>query len=270
MGFIEDFERNAKKEIEKCVSKEDKILVACSGGKDSTTLLYLLHKFGYNVEAIIINLKMGEWFEKNVENIKKFCKQHNIKLHEVNMRELLGSMCYIRSCIQSKVKLSNCAICGVIKRYLLNKYAKMLGATKLATGHNRDDLVESIFMNLIMNNHKMCLNLVQTNENNDVFIKKVKPLNYISEKDIKKYSKLMNFPVIYDPSPCSFNAFRRFVLDLIKKYKINEENVVKYFLTLLPKIKEKYKPKKLGKCKLCGEPSSGEICKTCQLISLIR
>ena len=183
MAFVEEFERKVKKEIEKRINKEDKVLVACSGGKDSTTILYILHKLGYNVEAIIINLRMGEWFEKNVQNLRKFCKQHNIVLHEVDIRKhLAGSMHYIRSRVQSKAKVSNCTICGVIKRYFLNIYAKKLGATKLVTGHNLNDLVESIVMNVIMGNHRLCLNLLNSSSSN-LFVKKVKPLNFIKEED---------------------------------------------------------------------------------------
>jgi len=136
MDFTEQFERKVKNTIEKynLVNKKDKILVACSGGKDSTTTLYLLHKFGYDVEALIIDLLIRKWSKNNLENVKKFCKEYKIKLHIINIRKEIGySMCYIRSIIQSKKKLNNCTICGPIRRWLINKKARTLRATKLAT-----------------------------------------------------------------------------------------------------------------------------------------
>ena len=116
--FILEFEQKVKATIKKykLCTKKERIIVACSGGKDSTTVLYLMKKFGYSVEALIIDLLIGKWSDKNLQNIKKFCQEQKIKLHEVNLREEFGcSMCFMRSGIQKKVKLNNCLICGIIK-----------------------------------------------------------------------------------------------------------------------------------------------------------
>jgi uncharacterized protein (TIGR00269 family) len=273
MKFIKEFEARVKKKAKKLLNKKEKILVACSGGKDSTTILYLLHKWGYDVEAIIIDLLMGEWFEKNVQNITKFCKDQGVRLHIVNVREALGgSMCYVRSCIQNKIKLNNCMICGVIKRYLLNKKARELGGAKIVTGHNRDDLVESVIMNLIMGSPRLCMGLGPRTGviRNELFTQKIKPLNYIAESDIKKYSEIMGFPVVYEPCPCSHNAFRRDVKKLLNKYAMDQDNVVKFLKKIQPRIEKKYKINgELKKCSVCGEAARGETCKTCELINLI-
>ena len=97
---------------------------------------------------------IGDWSEKNLDNAQSFCRDHKIKLNVVNLRAEFGcSMCFMRSGIQKKVKLNNCMICGIIKRWLLNKKARDLEADKIVTGHNLDDAAETFMMNLLF-----CLN----------------------------------------------------------------------------------------------------------------
>ena len=278
--FIQNFEKKVRETIKKygLASKKDKIVVACSGGKDSTTVLYLLKKFGYDVSALFINLLMGQWSKKNLENLKKFCKQYKIKLYVVDMRKEFGcSMCYLRSSIKSKTNISNCAICGVVRRWLLNKKARQLGADKIATGHNLDDEVETILMNVLKGNLELSLGFGPTVGviEDKRFVPRIKPLYFCTNDEIKKYSKIMKFPVLYQPCPC-LASFRKEIRELIPSLeKIDKKikmNLVENFLNVvLPIVREKYKEeiKEMRYCKTCGEPSRNEICKRCSLIEVL-
>jgi uncharacterized protein (TIGR00269 family) len=278
-GFTEQFEEKVKDTVKKydLVQKNDKVIVACSGGKDSTTTLYLLKKFGYDVEALIIDLLIGKWSEDNLENVKKFCKKLGVKLHVINMRHEFGcSICYIRSGIQSKERLGNCSICGVIKRWLLNKKARELGAMKLATGHNLDDEAETVLMTLFKGKPEIMLGAGPKTMGikDEKFIPRIKPLYFCTNAEVARYSKAMNFPVLYDPCPCSVGTYRRrirkWLAELAKRDSDIKENLVNNFLQLLPVLRESRKPgKKIRYCRNCKEPSRNEICKRCELIKII-
>ncbi|MBN2112442.1 TIGR00269 family protein [Candidatus Woesearchaeota archaeon] len=279
-AFVKKIENKVKETIKKykLFNKGEKILVAASGGKDSTTVLYILKKLGYNIEAVTIDVAMGSYTKNNLKNLTEFCKKEKINLYSMSLREEFGgSVCYIKSALSSKgIKLNSCAVCGVLRRYLVNKAAKRLKAKKLVTGHNLDDEAQSIMMNFFRNTLHWSARLGPKSgiEGAKGFIPRVKPLYFIPEKDIARYSKIMKFPVYYGKCPCSAEVFRRFTGNLLNDYeKTNpklKENIADYFLKSLPKLKQKYKFGNARRCIQCGEPSKEAVCRACQIISQVK
>lgn len=282
--FIEYFEKKVRKTIRtnKLIGKKENILVACSGGKDSTTALYLLNKLTkpnkkIEIQAIHIDPSIGKYSEINKKNIIKFCKKNKIKLHLSSFRQEFGySLCYIKGLLKQKdIKWKSCTICGVLKRYLLNKKAKQLKATKLVTGHNLDDEAQSIIMNIFQNHVEILPRLGPKTgiAEHKGFIPRIKPLYFCKEQETKLYSKLKNFPVKYEKCPCREEAYRKDIADMLnefeKHHKATKTAIVQSFLKLLPILKKANKGK-IKLCKKCSEPSSAETCKTCKLINPLK
>jgi len=276
ISFIKYFEKKVEDTIKKykLINKKDKILVAISGGKDSFTALYLLNKLGYNVEALFIDLKIKDFSDKNLNNIQEFCKKNNIKLNIVDIKKETNHS-LVQFC--KKINQTNCATCGVLKRYYLNKKSKELNADKIVTGHNLDDEAENILLNIFNNNFLISLGLgISTGIKNDKFFaQRIKPLYFCTNEETRKYAKLNKLPFLSTICPLRIDAFRKEVRDFIKSLEKFEPklkiNLVNYFNKELINLKIKHlKKQEIKKCKSCGEPTRTNICKKCELINLIK
>lgn len=276
-GFVKKIEQRVASTIKKyrLINPADKVLVAASGGKDSTTLLYILKKLGYNVEAATINVHIGCYTKQNLNRVKRFCKKIGIKLHIIDFKKVCGaSLDYFNKQLRNKgIKLGPCTICGVLKRKLLNQLARKLGATKLATGHTLDDVAQSVFLNLLKNRLEINTHL---GPNSGVisknFVPRIKPLYFVSESETTTYSKMHGFDVYYQRCPRSFASTRHQLRRFFASYANPDAkaNLINWFVKTLPKLKKKYSHKKILSCTTCGEPSSSKVCRACQILALLK
>lgn len=278
MNLKNKIEKQVEKTLKKVgISKKDKIIVALSGGKDSTLTAYLLKKYGYNIEGFHIDLKIGSYSERCLVAVKELCDLLGIKLHLYDIKNEMGnSMCYLRSAVQTKNRsqgkneLKNCAICGVIKKWIMNKEARRLKGKYIATGHNLDDEAQTFLMNILKGSPKLSSNSGERTQNvaNKKFIPRIKPLFNVAENDIREYTKKLKLPVVYEKCPCSFDSYRitlrKFLNTLSEEDK---KNILKNFERVSLKM-GKMKGKEINYCTNCGEPSRNKMCKKCELLKI--
>ncbi len=275
--FSKYFEKKVFKTLSKynMIEKGDNVAVALSGGKDSSVLLYLLNKFreqyqGFDLHALLIDEGIPNYREITKKDAKKFCKQLGIPLKIISFKSEIG-----KKLGQLVHKNQNpCATCGVLRRYFLNKGARELDATKIATGHNADDEAQSIWMNSIKGNLEFSAKLgpVTGMIVHEKFVKRIKPLYFMLEKEVLIYAKLQNLPVTFIECPNTKISFRndigKILNELESKYPGTKQSIINSFLEILPALKNHFREEKkhLGTCKSCGEPAVKEFCRACELI----
>ncbi|MEM0173235.1 MAG: TIGR00269 family protein [Sulfolobaceae archaeon] len=266
----------------KMISKNDVVAVAVSGGKDSTTLLHVLHKLSNKMgfEIIGLNIDLGidggyEYSKKSTEIARKNFEMLGIKYRIIRLKEEFG---FGIDDTKNKTSRPVCSTCGIVKRYLLNRFAKEMGANVLATGHNLNDIAQFILAGYVNGDVNNLSKLSPVLPAEFGFIKKIKPLFLIPEKEIMTYAISNNIQFVYDSCPHTFRRIGGVMQTSIRRsLEELEERVPGIMLRLVENFEEKIRPlleirtekEELNFCKECGMPTSKgrELCSFCAIRS---
>jgi tRNA 2-thiocytidine biosynthesis protein TtcA len=172
----------------------DKIMVCLSGGKDSYTMLDVLMYFQriapihFSIIAVNLDQKQPGFPEHVLPNY----------LDALNVEyKIVEEDTY--SIVMDKIPegKTTCSLCSRLRRGILYKTAKQLGATKIALGHHRDDILETMFLNIFYGGKLKGMPAKLVSDNGEHVV--IRPLAYCTEADIQKYSNELAFPII----PCN-------------------------------------------------------------------
>ena len=196
------------------IEENDRVMACLSGGKDSYTLLDILLNLQQhapiNFEIIAVNLDQKQpGFPEQV--LPQYLKSLGVNYH------ILEKDTY--SIVQEKTPegKTTCALCSRLRRGNLYGYASEIGATKIALGHHRDDIMETLFLNMFYGGKLKAMppKLLSDDGANIV----IRPLAYCKEADIAKYAKLKEFPII----PCNLcgsqdNLQRQVIKEMLQSW----------------------------------------------------
>ncbi|MCD6226283.1 MAG: TIGR00269 family protein [Candidatus Aenigmarchaeota archaeon] len=275
--FIKNIEKKVKRTISqnKLIKNGDRIAIAFSGGKDSSTLLIILNKIfknNPNIKLFAITIDQGIKLRSNemLKKTKKLCQQLNIDHYIFSFKDEFGITV---DDLKRKMKTGFCGSCGILRRYILNKKARELKATKLATGHNLDDETQTIIMNMIRGD---LLRLARVGpmpilSRHKKFVPRIKPLIEIPEEESKLYAKLNKISFTQKKCPYSYDDPLRgntikFLNNLEKTSPGIKNSLLQSAYKIKPFIKDKFKQEKIRTCEICGEPSSQKKCRVCELL----
>lgn len=278
--FVKYFEKKVLKTIKRfnLLDKKENLGVALSGGKDSLTVLNILKKISeknpkIKVSAILIDEGIEGYRDKTIIDAEDFCTKNSIKLSIFSYKEEFG---YTLDEILKILNVKPCSVCGVFRRYLLNKKAREHGFTKIATGHNLDDECQSILMNQIRNSIKDSAKLGPTTgvTKDELFVPRIKPLYFCAEKEVATYAFINGLLRGFNECPNAPLSQRAKVRDMLNgmenEYAGTKYSIVNSFLQILPDLKNKYKFGVVNRCVNCGEPCSKDICNACVYIGKLK
>ena len=274
--FIQFLERRVKKEINKQgkLEKYKRIGIAVSGGKDSIVTLHLMKNFfskRRNIEMIVLTVDEGisKYRDKSINYVIENSKKLDLEYHIIKFKDIIGKTMDEISKIQNDI--GNCSYCGVFRRLCLNQISKKLKISKLITGHNLDDMSQSIMMNFVNGDIKKLSRLGPHKKIQPGLIPRMMPLRLIPEKEITLYAILQEISYHDGECPYSINAYRGIIRDIIDmlEYKNpgTRHSIIKSYDSIKDILMNRYNHEILNKCIKCNEPTSKDICKSCILKS---
>lgn len=215
------------------IQKGDKIMVCLSGGKDSFTLLTILNILRkrtnnkFSIFSFTLDQAQPGWDDRK---LKTWLESKGID-HIVLTKDTYS----IVKQIVPEGK-TYCSMCSRLRRGIIYKYAEENGFTKIALGHHRDDLIQTLLMSILYNGNvrSMPPKLLSDNKQNII----IRPMCYVQEQDIIEYANEQNYPII----PCNLcgsqeNLMRKKVAKLIKSLAEDNPKVPSNILHAIQCIK---------------------------------
>jgi len=216
----------------KMIEDGDRIMVCLSGGKDSYTQLDILMNLRKSApisfELIAVNLdqKQPGYPEHILPNYLKTLKIPYLIVEE-------DTYSVVKRIIPEGK--TTCSLCSRLRRGILYRTAKELGATKIALGHHREDIIETLFLNMFYGGKLKAMPPKLLSDNGEHIV--IRPLAYCKEKDIAQYSEHKKFPII----PCTLcgsqdNLQRQVIKEMLQDWEKNHPGRLQNMLRSLQNV----------------------------------
>lgn len=176
------------------IEQGDRVMVCISGGKDSHAMLELLMglrdsaPIDFEIVAVTLDQKQPGYPE---DILPEYLESLNIPFYVLER----DTYSIVRSVIPEGK--TTCGLCSRLRRGTLYGFAEQIGATKMALGHHRDDIVETLFLNLFFGGKLKAMPAKLKSDDGRHIV--IRPLAYCRESDLEAYAQAMAFPII----PCN-------------------------------------------------------------------
>ena len=250
----------------------DKVAIGASGGKDSTVLAYIMktlnERYSYGLELLLLSVDEGisGYRDDSLETVKRNQMQYDLPLKIVSYKDLYN---WTMDEIVSEIGLkNNCTFCGVFRRQALDRGALMMGCNKIVTGHNADDIAETVIMNVLRGDIARLGRCCAITTGTEGALPRCKPFKYTYEKEIVMYAYFKRLDYFSTECTYSPNAYRgharAFIKDAEKVRPSSIIDIIHSGESLA--IKSDTKMPVQGTCERCGYISSQSVCKACLML----
>lgn len=210
----------------------DTVMVCLSGGKDSYTLLSCLlalrERAPVDFRIIAMNLDQKQpGFPAHI--LPAWCESIGVEYRIVTEDTY--------SIVKDKIPegKTTCSLCSRLRRGIIYRTARELGATKIALGHHRDDILETFFLNLFFGGHIKAMPPKLVSDDGDNVV--IRPLAYCTEADIARFARTMAYPII----PCNLcgsqeNAQRRQIKAMLQSWSREHPGRIESIFTAMRQV----------------------------------
>ena len=260
-------------------TRQQRVLVAVSGGKDSLSLWDILQQLGYQADGLYIGLGIEggvDYSSQSQRMAEQFAVSRGLKLHVVDVPETYGEPIPVIARRTERGQGKPCAVCGMTKRHIMNRVGRDSGYDVLVTGHNLDDEAAVLFGNTL---HWMPGYLVRQGPvleaNRPGVIRKAKPLCRFYEREMAAYALLRGIEYIYEECPYADGARSIYYKEILNRMEHDRPGIkLNFYLSFLQaKANGLFAPQAdpdlelLHTCPNCGQPTSApERCSFCRML----
>jgi cytoplasmic tRNA 2-thiolation protein 1 len=275
-------------------TRGETVAIAASGGKgnrtrsriftdylDSTVLAHVMKllnaRYDYGLQLHLLSIDEGikGYRDDSLETVHQNSRDYQLPLLVLSYEDIYGwSMDRIVDTIGRK---NNCTFCGVFRRQALERGAKVLNVDSIVTGHNADDIAETVLMNVLrgdMGRLGRCTAISTSGDEEDLTInsaiRRVKPFKYTYEKEIVMYAHYKR--LVYFSTECTYspNAYRGYARHYLKDLERIRASAILDIIRSGEQIKvgdvHKAKMPDQVECSQCGFLASQPVCKACLLL----
>ena len=260
--------------------REEKILVAVSGGKDSLSLWDILVRLGYQADGLYIGLGIDEGIQYSSEShrlCEQFASANGLKLHVVDVQQAYGQPIPVMAELTHRGQGRPCAVCGLAKRHVMNRIARDFGYDVLATGHNLDDEAAVLFGNTLQWSGDYLQRQSPVLPGSPGLARKVKPLCRFYEREMAAYAVLRGIEYIYEECPFADGSTSINYKELLNKLETDKPGSKLIFYLRFLEAREQglfteptQRAVDLHPCSSCGQPTSNDDqCSFCRMVAKV-
>ena len=191
------------------IEEGDRVAVGLSGGKDSSTLLYVLRilqqQLPFHFDLVPISLTLG-FDDMEITPLKHFVENLGFHLHIKETK--IGQIVF-----DYKQEKNPCSLCANLRKGALYDYAKSLECNKVAYGHHLDDAIETFFMNLFFNSKLGTFQPKMYLDQSDITI--IRPMITVEERTIIRFVQKKEIPIVVNTCPADKKTKREEMKQLI-------------------------------------------------------
>jgi uncharacterized protein (TIGR00269 family) len=277
--FVEWVHKQTERFIRKykMFTRDERVLVAVSGGKDSLALWDILIALGYQADGLYIGLGIVgredyDHFDYSGEShqyVEDFVASHaaqgrDLRLHVVDVAEMYGAPIPIAASVTNRGREKPCSLCGLSKRHIMNRVARDQGYDVLATGHNLDDEAAVLFGNTMQwSVEYLSRQGPVLPPSHPGLARKVKPLFRFYEREMAAYAIVRGIDYIYEECPFAAGATTTRHKELLNEMEIASPGMKTQFYVRFLQAREKHglfaavhDEVAFNTCPTCGQPTT--------------